>query len=103
MDTVPWMWAEPPAAGVQVERRPLMLVEATAEDGEVWSTMLQNAETVRLVGPGAAADGAADPGGQGWQATSVSQLAVGSSRVYVLRQGAARHTGVAIQEQISER
>ncbi len=92
---------------MQVERRPLMLVEATADDGEVWSTMLQNAETVRLVGPGAgmgdSAAGVGDSGGQGWQATSVSQLAVGSSRVYVLRQGAARHTGVAIQEQISER
>ena len=86
-----------------MERRPLLLVEATADDGEVWSTMLQNAETVRLVGPGAAGDGAAGHSDQRWQATSVSQLAVGSSRVYVLRQGAARHTGVAIQEQISER
>jgi 3-dehydroquinate synthase class II len=88
---------------VQVERRPLMLVEATADDGEVWSTMLQNAETVRLVGEGMAGGSAADYGGQSWQATSVSQLTVGSSRVYVLRQGAARHTGVAIDEQITER
>ena len=86
-----------------MERRPLVLVEATADDGEVWSTLLQNAETVRLVGPGAAGDCAADSSGQGWQATSVSQLVVGDSRVYVLRQGAARHTGVVIQEQISER
>lgn len=40
---------------------------------------------------------------QGWQATSVSQLAEGSSRVYILQQGAARHTGIAIQENITER
>ncbi len=40
---------------------------------------------------------------QGWQATSVSQLAEGGSRVYILRQGAARHTGIAIQENITER
>ena len=43
-------------------------------------------------------------GAQGdWQATSVSQLAEGASRVFILRQGAARHTGLAIQEAITER
>lgn len=184
----------------QVETRPLTLVEATAEDGSTFSTLLQNAETVRLVGPcdsGSSEVGtictanvcirhptvgagctqadiacfsmgcrmlptvagasccAASPHGagsrlaashasahastsvlqlaqgarapceleaatrlcerlssrsrqnctcpQGWQATSVSQLAEGGSRVYILRQGAARHTGIAIQESIEER
>ena len=41
-------------------------------------------------------------GAQGWEATPVSQLREGS-QVYVLRQGAARHTGIAITETIVER
>jgi 3-dehydroquinate synthase II len=56
---LPWMCAELPelpVADMQVERRPLVLLEATAEHGEVWSTTLQSAEAVRLVGPGAAGD-----------------------------------------------
>ena len=115
-----------------------MLVEAELPDGEPCSVLLQNAETVRLVGPaparsgggssssqaggaGAAAAGtsAADDGyiwqqggssggggggggGASWRAVSVSELAAGD-RLYVLRQGGARHTGVAIEESITER
>ena len=41
----------------QVETRPLTLVETTLQDGDVVSTLLQNAETVRLVGPAAGAGG----------------------------------------------
>jgi hypothetical protein len=69
-------------------------------------------ETVRLVGPAAAAEGGSSSGassssgsggsGQGgWRAVSVSQLAPGD-RVLVLQQAGARHTGIAIQERISE-
>ena len=36
---------------IKVESRPLVLVEAETEDGRVVSTLLQNAETVKLVGP----------------------------------------------------
>ena len=41
-------------ACVQVETRPFVLVEAQTQDGASFSTLLQNAETVRLVGPTAA-------------------------------------------------
>ncbi len=47
---------DPSSETFQVETRPLTLVEVTAEDGSTFSTLLQNAETVRLVGPGDAAD-----------------------------------------------
>ncbi|KAL4858177.1 3-dehydroquinate synthase [Chlorella vulgaris] len=134
---------------VKIEQRPLVLVEAELPDGESCSVLLQNAETVRLVGPVAAAKGsggsstsggggtaregssggdapaetaAADgyvwqqggssmpvdsqqQGGeqqQGWGAVSVSELAPGH-RLLVLRQASARHTGVAIEESITER
>lgn len=78
-----------------------VLIEAKTSDGEVHSILLQNAETVKLVGPAAAGNG---PGGvcTDWEAIAVSQLNVGDT-VYVLRQGAARHTGVAIKERITER
>ena len=65
--------------------------------------MLQNAATVRLVGPAAPGASAADHSGQSWQAASVSLLAAGASRVYVLRHGAERHTVITIQKQTSER
>ncbi|KAL4436765.1 hypothetical protein ABPG75_003904 [Micractinium tetrahymenae] len=138
---------------VKIEARPLVLVEAELPDGDRCSALLQNAETVRLVGPAgpaarssssarqeasgaaekrvlaskpasaAAGGGAAEEGyvwqqggdssaaaaaaaplgaQQAWQAVSVSQLAPGH-RLFVLRQEGARHTGVAIQESITER
>lgn len=93
--------------------------------------ILQNAETVRLVGPspisgpgaagapaGAGPDGsrvAARPdvrhaasGGGGdenrseWVAVAASALTPGDS-VFVLRKDEARHTGIAISEEITER
>lgn len=103
----------------KIEARPMMLVEAEALGGEVVSTLLQNAETVRLVGPvgggggGSCGSGSGGGGGGsresssgggssgGWRAVSVSQLAAGD-RVYLLQQGGARHTGIAIEERISE-
>ncbi len=82
---------------VKLEARPLVLVEARVPgEAEAASVLLQNAETVRLVGP--AAGGA----GGGWRAISVAELAVGDA-VYVLRGGGARHTGVAIEERVEER
>jgi 3-dehydroquinate synthase class II len=134
---------------VKIECRPLLLVEAELPDGERCSVLLQNAETVRLVGPAAAgssssngnsiqqAQGGAAGGatlaaesgyvwqqggggsgssggsggsvearaaglGQSWRAVSVSELAPGH-QLFVLRQGGARHTGVVIEESITER
>eukprot|EP00208_Stichococcus_sp_RCC1054_P004677 CAMPEP_0206136136 /NCGR_PEP_ID=MMETSP1473-20131121/1362_1 /ASSEMBLY_ACC=CAM_ASM_001109 /TAXON_ID=1461547 /ORGANISM="Stichococcus sp, Strain RCC1054" /LENGTH=472 /DNA_ID=CAMNT_0053528439 /DNA_START=282 /DNA_END=1702 /DNA_ORIENTATION=+ len=81
----------------KVETRPLTLVEATLDDGDVVSTLLQNAETVRLVGPASATTPGTADADQAWEATSVSQLQEGA-RVYILRQDAARHTGIAITE-----
>ena len=86
-------------ARVKVERRPVVLVEAetSGDGGGRHSVLLQNAETVKLVGPsGDAGDSS------GWRAVSVAQLAQGD-RVYVLRQPAARHTGLAVEEGVSER
>jgi len=86
----------------KVEARPMMLVEAETADGQAVSTMLQNAETVRLVGPvAAAAVCGGGGGGQEWRAVSVSQLAAGD-KVFLLQQEGARHTGIAIQERINE-
>jgi 3-dehydroquinate synthase class II len=76
----------------------MLLVEAETPDGARHSTLLQNAETVRLVGP---ADGQGAPRGA-WRAVSVSELRQGQT-VFVLRQDEARHTGIAIQERISEK
>ena len=124
-----------------------MLLEAELPDGDRCSVLLQNAETVRVVGPGVAPSGqlqeqqrrqrqeeqgwqleacsgqqsgggnVVDDGQQreqqqgggepeqgcsSWHAVSVSQVAVGD-RLLVLRQPGARHTGVAIEESITER
>ncbi len=84
-----------------------MLVEACTDDGMKHSTLLQNAETVRLIGPEASSSyhctpqEAAQPG-RSWRAVSVSELSVGEE-VYLLRQQGARHTGISIQESIVER
>ncbi|KAI8470154.1 MAG: 3-dehydroquinate synthase [Monoraphidium minutum] len=85
----------------KVEARPMLLVEARDAAGRVASTLLQNAETVRLVGPAAAGGGGGGGGGGAWRAIPVSQLAAGD-KVYLLQQEGARHTGIAIQERISE-
>ncbi|GIL94034.1 hypothetical protein Vretimale_370 [Volvox reticuliferus] len=125
---------------VKIERRPLVFVElaTSAEvDGEVdWtlveqgagevtqhSLMLQNAETVKLVGPARGHASQARPkrleeeaddveaavprcGVSGadvaWCAISVSELQPGDL-VNVLLQPPARHTGIAVQEFILEK
>ena len=87
-----------------------MLVEAKTEDDTVHSLLLQNAETVRLVGP-VSEDSSAGKGEEkgskegskaGWRAIPVSQMQAGD-KVYVRQQDAARHTGISIQESIMER
>ncbi|GIL45347.1 hypothetical protein Vafri_2610 [Volvox africanus] len=125
---------------VKIERRPLVLVElATPAElegkvdgalmeqgaGEVarHSLMLQNAETVKLVGParGHASRAAPKPLEEGagkvdaavscsgasgvdvaWCAISVSELQPGDL-VNVLLQPPARHTGIAVEEFILEK
>jgi 3-dehydroquinate synthase class II len=119
-----------------------VLVEAELPDGDLCSVLLQNAETVRLVGPSSSTEsdsssrsgsrskssgsGSRLPEAQqsdpatdgyvwqegstsgsrghdaGWRAVPVSELKAGDE-VLVLRQGGARHTGVAIEESIVER
>jgi len=73
---------------VKIERRPLLLVEAESESSRV-SLVLQNAETIRLVGE----DG---------KAISVAQVKVGD-RVLGSAMEGGRHFGVAIKETILEK
>lgn len=104
-------------------------VEAVTGDGQAHSLLLQNAETVRLVGPsgagpaaasssggeqeagyvwqsggesGGSEGGSAAPAAARWRAVSVSELREGDC-LFVLRQAGARHTGTAVEEQIVER
>jgi 3-dehydroquinate synthase II len=72
----------------KVERRPLMLIEAEAE-GKIVSTILQNAETIRLTQP----DGTP---------VSVVELKRGKE-VLVYLEDAGRHFGMKIQETIIEK
>ncbi len=73
---------------VKIERRPLMLVEAEVEGTKI-KTLLQNAETIKLVG----ADGKPLP---------VTALKEGDE-VLVYFEAAARHFGIKIEETIIER
>jgi 3-dehydroquinate synthase II len=73
---------------VKIEKRPLMLVEAEYEGVSV-RTLLQNAETIRLINH----DG---------EPVSVAQLKVGD-RVMVYLDKSARHFGMAIEESIIEK
>ena len=72
----------------KVEKRPLVLVEAE-EKGEVFSIILQNAETIRLTAPSG-------------QAVSLVDLKAGDE-VLVAREKAGRHFGVKIEETIVEK
>jgi len=73
---------------VKIEKRPLILVEAES-GGETYKTLLQNAETITLVGK----DG---------KPVSIAKLKVGDEvQVYTLRK--ARHFGLEIEESIIER
>lgn len=86
-------------------------------DGAYHSLLLQNAETVRLIGPAetAADDSSSKTTQQSgessvdgadvlskYQAVSVTELKVGQA-VYLHLQGAARHTGISINETIIEK
>jgi 3-dehydroquinate synthase II len=73
---------------VKIERRPLMLVEAEVEGTRI-KTLLQNAETIKLVG----ADGKPLP---------VTALKEGDE-VLVYFEAAARHFGIKIEETIIEK
>ncbi len=74
---------------VKVERRPLLLLRAVAPSGNEYSIVLQNAETIRLVGPGGAA-------------TSVARIKAGDE-VLLMEERAGRHFGVAVEETIREK
>jgi len=74
---------------VKVERRPLLRLRAAAPSGNDHSIVLQNAETIRLVGPGGVA-------------TSVARINVGDE-VLLMEERAGRHFGVAIEETIREK
>ena len=73
---------------VKIERRPLMLVEAEVEGTKI-KTLLQNAETIKLVG----SDGKPIP---------VTALKEGDE-VLVYFEAAARHFGIKIEETIIEK
>ena len=73
---------------VKIERRPLVLVEAEA-GGHRFSTIVQNAETIRFTSPGS-------------KAISVSELKVGDT-VLVRTEEGGRHFGMHIKETITEK
>ena len=73
----------------KVERRPLVLVRAVGPSGNEHSVVLQNAETIRLVGPGG-------------ETKSISRIAAGDE-VLLMEERAGRHFGVAVEETIREK
>jgi 3-dehydroquinate synthase II len=73
---------------VKIEKRPLMLVEAECE-GKVYKTLLQNAETIMLVGK----DG---------KPVSISKLKVGDE-ILIYTKEVGRHFGMEVEESIIER
>lgn len=73
---------------VKIERRPLILIEARAE-GRVFSTILQNAETIRLTRPNG-------------EPVSVVSLEKGDQVLMSLEAG-GRHFGYHIEETITEK
>jgi len=72
---------------VKIERRPLLLIEAEVE-GSVYSTIVQNAETIRLV--------------SGEKAISVTDLQPGDT-VSIRVEIGGRHFGSAVEETIKEK
>lgn len=72
----------------KIERRPLMMIEAE-NDGKKIRTLVQNAETIRLV---------SDKG----EPISVADIKVGDKILAYFTDG-ARHFGMAIEEQIIEK
>ncbi len=74
---------------LKIEKRPLLLVAAETSDGRRVTTILQNAETIRLVRP----DGSA---------ASVVGLSPGDRVMVALEEG-GRHFGYRIEETITEK
>ncbi len=74
---------------IKVERRPLMLVEGSTKEGKKVSLILQNAETIRLVG----SDG---------KPKSVVELEENSEVMGYLAEG-GRHFGIKVDETIVEK
>jgi len=73
---------------LKIEKRPLMLVKAVVGDKEM-TTIVQNAETIRLTGP------------EG-KPVSVVDLSPGDKILVALEEG-ARHFGMKIEESITEK
>lgn len=73
---------------IKIERRPLMLVEAEVEGTRI-KTLLQNAETIKLVGDGG-------------KPVPVTALKEGDE-VLVYYEAAARHFGIKVEETIIEK
>jgi 3-dehydroquinate synthase II len=74
---------------VKVERRPLLQVRAKVPSGASYSVILQNAETIRLVGPGGST-------------ISMAKLSEGDA-VLLAEEAAGRHFGVPVEESIREK
>jgi len=72
---------------VKIERRPLLLIEADV-NGQLYSTIVQNAETIRLVA--------------GDTAKSVTELMPGD-RVMIRVEAGGRHFGSSVEETIREK
>jgi 3-dehydroquinate synthase II len=72
---------------IKIERRPLLLIEAKVE-GKFYTTMVQNAETIRLV--------------SGSKSISVAELQVGD-RVTLRLETGGRHFGSPVKETIREK
>lgn len=72
---------------IKIERRPLLLIEAKVE-GKFYTTMVQNAETIRLV--------------SGGKSISVADLQVGNHVTLRLETG-GRHFGSPVKETIREK
>jgi 3-dehydroquinate synthase II len=82
--------ARPTTVGrVKIERRPLRLIRAEV-DGEEGSVILQNAETIRLVG----IDG---------KPLSVTEIKPGDKVLAYISKEKARHFGIAVDEFVIER
>lgn len=71
----------------KVERRPLLLIEADVDDSQ-YSTIVQNAETIRVYSKG--------------KVVSVSKLKIGDPILLKLEKG-GRHFGMYVEETIQER
>jgi len=71
----------------KVERRPLLLIEADVE-GEKFSTIVQNAETIRVYSRG--------------KIVSVAKLKIGDPILLKIERG-GRHFGMYVKETIRER